>query len=86
MLRRCLLLLSLFLLVREFDAQEHVFTAGGRLRMEAPRVFEGRIAGVVHDFTTEGVTFEESEPGVTYLVSPAQMRYVAKFRGNDRRT
>jgi hypothetical protein len=66
------------------SAQENLFSPGGRLRIEAPTVFPGRIEGVVRDFTYEGVHFEASADGRLYLLAPTEIRYLAEYRGRDR--
>lgn len=80
-----LLLCTLLLTPLVAEAQEHVFTPDRRLRIEAPRVFDGRLDGIVRDFTHEGVHFEDGATGEGYRILPTEIRYLAEFRGEDRR-
>jgi hypothetical protein len=79
-----LLVLALVLTALPAAAQDHVFAPGGLLRVEAPRVFDGRIEGVVTAFTHEGVHIADTANSRTYLVAPPEIRYLAKYRGHDR--
>jgi hypothetical protein len=85
MKRITLLVIALLPIALPARAQDHVFSPGGLLRIEAPNVFPGRMEAVVRAYTHEGLHLESPNGRENYVLSPTEIRYLAKYRGPDRR-